>query len=62
MKKTIAENGFADKKEFYKLMTDVKLTKTKKGTASKAKMKRFKEWQANDGSKVGLLKVIELNK
>lgn len=48
----VMEFGFESEKEFHRLIASVDLS-----TAEKRKA--FKEWQFNDGSKVGLLKLLK---
>lgn len=47
------ENGFSSSKEFNKLISNVDLS-------SVEKIKQFKKWQGNDGTKKGLLKLQEI--
>jgi hypothetical protein len=49
------ELGFESEKEMVHLVCEVDLT-------NPIKMQRFQLWGNNDGTKVGLLKVIEENK
>ena len=48
--KILQELGFSDEKDFLSLVSGVDITTTEKITA-------FKNWQDNDGSKSGLLKL-----
>ena len=49
------DNGFNSENDFHTLVTSIDLT-------SDDNVYRFKDWQDNDGSKTGLLKIIEKNK
>ena len=55
LKEFCDKNGYKSTEEFHKLICEVDLSRPMNWA-------RFKNWQNSDGTKKGLLKVIELNK
>ena len=51
LSEAVKEFGFEDEMEFHRLVASVDIS-------SQAKLKMFKFWQVNDGTKGGLLVVI----
>ena len=51
---TVEDLGFENEREFHHLVASVDIS-------TPAKMGLFKHWQLDDGTKVGLLKVIAMN-
>ena len=52
-KKIVRELGFENEKEFHKLVANIDISTSEKNTI-------FKDWQYNDGTKEGLLKLSRM--
>ena len=52
MEEIVKQLGFESEKEFHKMVSSVDLTISEK-------MKQFLAWRDNDGTKEGLLKILE---